>query len=123
MNRRFFLASLAASVASAALDPERALWIPGKKLISIPKPSVHRVHHLVDAGSITFEEIWVRKEGRGLLFRGNALIESWPIDEAPVWWALLLPRIKTDAQGQSAEAQRPLIASAFSQNPPSRTRR
>ncbi len=35
MNRRGFLAAL---IGGLALDPERALWIPGRKLISIPKP-------------------------------------------------------------------------------------
>lgn len=39
MNRRHFLSALAASVAGATFDPERALFVPGKKLISIPKPS------------------------------------------------------------------------------------
>jgi hypothetical protein len=34
MTRRSFLAALAAAL---ALDPERMLWLPGKKLISIPK--------------------------------------------------------------------------------------
>jgi hypothetical protein len=34
VNRRNFLAALAA----AALDPERLLWLPGTKLISIPRP-------------------------------------------------------------------------------------
>jgi hypothetical protein len=38
MNRRFFLSALAGAVAGAAYDPEKALWVPGKKLISIPKP-------------------------------------------------------------------------------------
>ena len=37
MNRRGFLATLAAVAAGALLDPERALWVRGKKLISIPK--------------------------------------------------------------------------------------
>lgn len=35
MNRRGFLGALAAIM---ALDPERALWVPRKKLISIPVP-------------------------------------------------------------------------------------
>ena len=35
MKRRGFLAALAASL---TLDPERALWVPGAKLISVPKP-------------------------------------------------------------------------------------
>jgi hypothetical protein len=34
MRRRGFLAMLA----GAALDPERLLWVPGRKLISIPTP-------------------------------------------------------------------------------------
>lgn len=34
MNRRNFLASL---LATATLDPERTLWAPGAKTISIPK--------------------------------------------------------------------------------------
>jgi hypothetical protein len=39
LTRRSVLAGIAGSIASAfALDPERALWIPGAKLISIPKP-------------------------------------------------------------------------------------
>ena len=37
MNRRGFFGLIAAGVAAAA-DPERLLWTPGKKLISIPKP-------------------------------------------------------------------------------------
>jgi hypothetical protein len=35
MNRRGFLAMFAGAV----LDPERLLWVPGKKLISIPAAS------------------------------------------------------------------------------------
>lgn len=33
MNRRGFLGALAAAL---VLDPERALWVPGKKVVSIP---------------------------------------------------------------------------------------
>ncbi len=36
MNRRDFLGFLGAAIAGATLDPERLLWEPGKKLISIP---------------------------------------------------------------------------------------
>lgn len=39
MNRRGFLRFLGAASA-IALDPERALWVPGAKLISIPAPRV-----------------------------------------------------------------------------------
>jgi hypothetical protein len=36
VNRRGFLA---AALGALAYDPERALWTPGKKLISIPRTS------------------------------------------------------------------------------------
>lgn len=35
MNRRAFLGAL---LAAFVVDPERLLWIPGRKLVSIPKP-------------------------------------------------------------------------------------
>lgn len=38
MNRRAFLGMLGAAVAGATLDPERLLWRPAAKLISIPTP-------------------------------------------------------------------------------------
>lgn len=37
MNRRAFLSLIATGLA-ATTDPERLLWQPGRKLISIPKP-------------------------------------------------------------------------------------
>lgn len=40
MNRRGFLGALAAGAAAFAIDPERALWVPGAKTISIPRPRV-----------------------------------------------------------------------------------
>ncbi len=43
MNRRGFLGAVAGALAGAVYDPERALWRPGAKLISIP--SQLRVRH------------------------------------------------------------------------------
>lgn len=37
MNRRSFFRAAIAAVAVAAADPEKLLWEPGRKLISIPK--------------------------------------------------------------------------------------
>jgi hypothetical protein len=37
LSRRGFLGAL---LGTAVLDPKRLLWIPGKKLISIPRPRV-----------------------------------------------------------------------------------
>ena len=36
MNRRAFISSLIGTAGAFALDPERLLWVPGRKLISIP---------------------------------------------------------------------------------------
>jgi len=36
MNRRGFLRGLLGTGAALALDPEKMLWVPGKRLISIP---------------------------------------------------------------------------------------
>lgn len=38
MNRRSFIAQMIAAGLVATIDPERLLWEPGRKLISIPKP-------------------------------------------------------------------------------------
>jgi hypothetical protein len=40
VNRRGFLSTLGIGGATLALDPERLLWRPGAKLISIPKPII-----------------------------------------------------------------------------------
>lgn len=39
MTRRSLFSLGAAALAGYALDPERALFVPGKKLISIPRPA------------------------------------------------------------------------------------
>lgn len=43
MNRRNFISAL---LGAATLDPERLLWVPGQKLISIPKPFCVEVEHV-----------------------------------------------------------------------------
>lgn len=40
MNRRSFIAGVGAALAGAALDPDRLLWRPGARLISVPAPIV-----------------------------------------------------------------------------------
>lgn len=42
-SRRGFLSFLGAAVASATLDPERLLWVPGAKVYSIPVVRYFRV--------------------------------------------------------------------------------
>lgn len=54
-SRRSFLNWGLASVAAAlVLDPERALWVPGRKLISIPKPAVAKPLSFALGDLITF---------------------------------------------------------------------
>lgn len=43
LNRRGFLSLFSAAAATAVVDPERLLWVPGRKSISIPKPRVWKV--------------------------------------------------------------------------------
>src|SRR4051812_10653201 len=58
MNRRGFLSGLLAAAAGATLDPEQALWKPGK-LISVPPrvhvPRIHTLHVLVAHEPIQWE--------------------------------------------------------------------
>jgi hypothetical protein len=56
MNRRSFIASLTAAAAGFALDPERLLWIPGAKTISIPKlqPYLYTVKMWLSDGSVAY---------------------------------------------------------------------
>lgn len=43
MTRRALLAMLAGAAGVAVADPERLLWVPGRKLISIPAPAPKRL--------------------------------------------------------------------------------
>lgn len=62
MNRRGFLGLFSGAAAALVLDPERALWIPGKKLVSIPKPMV----------GVTTEQLqFIINEFRGNIYQDN----------------------------------------------------
>lgn len=85
MNRRLFLAALAG--AFVAPGPEKLLWVPGRKLISIPKPRVtiielaafdvmkeKLVTRQMDAEDLVLRGIlplWVLLEGRECQRRGE----------------------------------------------------
>jgi hypothetical protein len=56
MNRRGFLGMLA----GATLDPERLLWVPGRKLISIPRQRI-----IIDPLLAVSPAILGRPEGYG----------------------------------------------------------
>jgi hypothetical protein len=75
MNRRAFLGALGAAIAGATLDPERLLWVPGRKRIFIPapQPAVFLPPFfvaIVPRGQYRFS-IWQNPESWGdLVYRG-----------------------------------------------------
>lgn len=65
-SRRWFLGLLASAL---VLDPERLLWVPGKKTISIPRPQ--------DTGTIiTIPGEWWYGSNHDYLLRANRLMSS-----------------------------------------------
>ncbi len=65
MNRRGFLTSLLGIAATATLDPERLLWVPGKKLTSIPKPRVVSL----DYDWAVVQQTWTKLMDGRILYR------------------------------------------------------
>ncbi len=64
MNRRFFLNMLGMASAALALDPERLLWVPGKKKIFIPSARsdtvMVRTIYFKNGGILTlFSDQWI----------------------------------------------------------------
>jgi hypothetical protein len=60
ISRRGLLGMLAGGL---VLDPERALWVPGKKLISIPAPAQSGVWYMLAAEKesylISWDDRWI----------------------------------------------------------------
>lgn len=76
MHRRAFLGALASLAATAVLDPERLLWVPGQKTIFVPKPQVLRQVLAIIAGP--YPELgW---HGR---YPVDNVSANWPFDESP----------------------------------------
>jgi hypothetical protein len=53
MTRRGLIGAL---LVAATMDPERLLWVPGQRVISIPKPVVHTGLILSGNRFLTIEE-------------------------------------------------------------------
>ena len=69
MNRRTFFSLLGIGAASAALDPERLLWVPGAKTISIPAPrTIWRPYQ--HSGRVIFDVVGMDgfRTGKSLFF-------------------------------------------------------
>lgn len=71
LGRRGFLGSLVGALAAVqtglSLDPEKLLWVPGQKLISIPSTPVTPVMLVDDLGVI--DSAWIAKESARLVER------------------------------------------------------
>jgi hypothetical protein len=108
MNRRSFLTALGIGVTAATLDPEKLLWIPGKKTIFIPPAKVPEIAKLVvgfangsiKAGNYGYVQVWgpvggKTLDGPRLYRRVLALKDIWAGDlvntdmvdagNAPLW--------------------------------------
>lgn len=87
MTRRALLASLAAAF---VLDPERLLWKPGAKLISVPAPPFLAVGDIVTFGGIEGRFI-VTREARSVLTLSDARFNMLPSPYTVAWLRFGLP--------------------------------
>ncbi len=94
MNRRGFLGVLLAGAVLS--DPERALWIPGKKLISIPAPRVRTCCVTIfDRYTHRVIERWWKDWGGVYRQVRNEPLELTPFTEVPFVQLTPLPTLLT----------------------------
>lgn len=75
MDRRSFFSALAGIAASATLDPERLLWVPGKKIF-IPPPRLARLGYM---SSLSYQDvvgIWRKIESLSTLEAKRLLLSD-----------------------------------------------
>lgn len=84
MNRRGFFGALAAIAATATLDPERALWVSGKKLISIPAPpGLMTVDEMLNEAIRRLGYVRPLRDGQlaDTFLEMTAMVDQWARDE------------------------------------------
>lgn len=83
MNRRGFLASLLATV---VVDPERLLYVPGKRLISIPRilrprtvgDIINECYYHLDANGVFLVGVNPTPEQISFAFKElNSMLDGW----------------------------------------------
>ena len=81
LGRRSFLSMLAGTAGALALDPERALWTPGK-LISIPKS-----REIYNPAMIIVSEQWFRSKDGWTVTRSvnESLVEIHHVKTSPFY--------------------------------------
>lgn len=81
ISRRGFFGAIAAAL---VLDPERLLWVPGRKSIFIPTPTVHTLtkEQIAKAiAAITEQQQFIVNAFRGQIFQSNVF--SADIQDTP----------------------------------------
>jgi hypothetical protein len=73
MNRRGFLGAL---LGAFVADPEELLWVPGKKLISIPAPAIYRGNLLLTPEQVSRDMLRILQ--KNLVFHKEAFRLSYP---------------------------------------------
>jgi hypothetical protein len=86
LTRRALLSLFGSAAAAAVTDPDRLLWVPGKKKIFIPSPTV------------TYIEVWKQHamywvDGRGMVYRSESLHFH------PVSFVLTYPELAAKVEG------------------------
>lgn len=118
MNRRGFFSTLAATAGILAIDPERALWTPGKKLISIPPvvrvPEWKQVYRIVSCSENDIAAIY-RKHGHQAISANREIWERF-IDPSISVLELKIENAEK-ARGRTAQFER-LPMPTFLQEPP-----
>lgn len=77
-SRRGFLGFFGAAVASATLDPERLLWVPGAKVYSIPVPRI-----ATDAKTMNAQMEYIRPQLVDLWLHRSVLWERIAVGGSP----------------------------------------
>ncbi len=95
MNRRNFFGVMGGAVAALTLDPERALWVPGKKLISIPNPQRKTLADFMESGELVYltelHSNGVKKTyANGCLIDEGPSLLTMPIIDASYWYPMTM---------------------------------
>ena len=61
-DRRAFLSLLTAAAAGLVLDPERLLWVPGRKTIFLPTPATHSWFITPQWIETDMAEFWMKQD-------------------------------------------------------------
>jgi hypothetical protein len=88
-SRRGFLGALLGAIAGAALDPERALWIPGSKKIFLPPvlAPLTREQIASSIAQITAQQQFIINSFRGLIYAENVInVRANPIYDTKTYY-------------------------------------